>query len=276
MKIDGLKYSKADLSKDLRIGSPESVPKAHDDAAAVSGLDAVSSDYSKGAPFISTRIVFILSGGTKRERDYFRPLKADGHIRSIKITFRSKDGQGLKPYELKSLAEEFLNTKRFVTEDSKSFQIEEGDVLYLLQDVDEFGDEIIGHLRNMNKHQPLQWIVSNPSFEIWLFYHYYDSPEVLHDGVGMSERDRSKWLKEYLNTIISGGVKTTSALYAAEEAIANSQKNYKELNGFPMLYSTQMHIVAETILSIMGHEFSEMKIRQAEKVAYYKKLTQKS
>lgn len=244
------------------------------DSTTVSGLDAVSTDYSKGAPFISIRIVFILSGGTTRERDYFRPLKSDSQVGSIKIAFRSKEGQGLKPYELKSLAEDFLNTKRFVTEDNNSFQIEDGDILYLLQDVDEFGDEIRGYLSNIDKQQPSQWIISNPSFEIWLFYHYYDSPEVLHDGINMSEHDRSNWLKEYLNIIISGGVKTTQALYTAEDAIFNSRKNYDEKNGFPNLYSTQMHIVAESILSIMGNEFPEMKARREERVAYYKKLSE--
>lgn len=268
MKIDNLKYAKEDLTKELKKGSAISALKSQDPAV-LSGFDAVSSDYTKGAPFISTRIVFILSGGSKRERDYFRPLKSDGQIRSIKIAFRSKDGQGLKPYELKSIAEDFLNTKQFVTEDNKSFQIEEGDILYLLQDVDEFGDEIRRHLSNTDNHKPIQWIVSNPSFEIWLFYHYFDSPKLLNNGVMMTERDRSNWLKERLNTIISGGIKTTTALYTAEEAIINSRKNYVEIDGFPTLYSTQMHIVVETILSIMGNEFPEMKIRQAERVAYY-------
>lgn len=218
--------------------------------------------------------MFILSGGTKREKDYFRPLRSDSNIRSIKIAFRSKEGQGLKPYELKDLAEGFLNSKRFVTEDSNSFKIEEGDILYLLQDVDEFADEIKGYLSNIDTQLPLQWIVSNPSFEIWLFYHYYDSPDVLKDGVTMSERDRSNWLKEYLNTVVLGGVKTTQALYTAEVAIINSRKNYVENNGFPALYSTQMHAVVESILSIMGNEFPEMKVRQAERIAYYKKLSQ--
>ena len=95
-------------------------------------------------------------------------MRSDSNIRSIKIAFRSKEGQGLKPYELKGLAEEFLNSKRFITEDNNSFKIEEGDILYLLQDVDEFADEIKGYLSNIDTQLPLQWIVSNPSFEIWL------------------------------------------------------------------------------------------------------------
>lgn len=74
--------------------------------------------------------------------------------------------------------------------------------------------------------------------------------------------------------MVSGGIKTTQALYTAEVAIINSRKNYIENNRFPALYSTQMHVVVESILSIMGNEFPEMKIRQAERIAYYKKLSQ--
>ena len=96
----------------------------------------------------------------------------------------------------------------------------------------------------------------------------------MKDGVTMSEHDRSNWLKEYLNTVVSGGIKTTQALYTAEVAIINSRKNYMENNRFPALYSTQMHVVVESILSIMGNEFPEMKVRQAERIAYYKKLSQ--
>lgn len=273
MRIDKLNYTKGELSKNVFESSSESVPETQD-SGDVSGLDAVSSDYSKGAPYISTSMMFILSGGSKREKDYFKPLRTDGNIRSIRIAFRSKDGQGLKPYELKKLAEDFLNSKRFVTEDDNSYSMEEGDILYLLQDVDEFADEIKGYLPDTNARLPYQWIVSNPSFEIWLFYHYHDNPDVLKDGISMSEHERSKWLKEYLHEIVPGGVKTIRALYNADAAIINSRKNYMESNGFPALYSTQMHYVVESVLSIMGNEFTEMKARQAERTEYYVKLKQ--
>lgn len=88
----------------------------------------------------------------------------------------------------------------------------------------------------------------------------------------MSEHDRSNWLKEHLNTIIPGGVKSTQALYVVERAIENSKNNYSEHEGFPSVYSTQMHIVAESILHEMDEEFSQMKKRREEKIEYYKNL----
>ncbi len=268
MKIDDLQYSKGGRSRSLG-GSPDlPIPEAGGEE--VAGLTASSSDYSKGAPFLSTRIVFILSGGDKREKDYFRPLKRDEKIRSVRIAFRSKKGQGLKPFEMKRLAEEYMKTGRFITEDRITFNIEEGDKLYLLQDVDEFTKELKNYLGSTPDASSIQWIISNPSFEIWLFYHYYDNPAILSDGVNMSERDRSNWLKERLHKIIKGGVKTTRALYKAETAVINSRNNYFEETGFPGLYSTQMHLVAEVIVSAMGKEFAAMKCRQEESEAFYR------
>lgn len=269
MKIENLKYAKGEASKKIIEASPvfESESKNSD---IISGFSTVAADYSKGAPYLSTKIMFILSGGSKRERDYFRPLKTDRHVRSIRIAFRSNDGQGLKPYELKTLAEEFIERKQFVTEDNQSYRIEEEDMIYLLQDVDEFSDELKVYLTGNNSQTRYNWIISNPSFEIWLYYHYSDTTEPLSKGINMSARDRSNWLKEYLNTIVAGGVKTTKALYIVESAIANSRKNYGEDNSLPKLYSTQMHIIGESILSIMQTEFHDMKNRQAERIAFYK------
>ena len=57
-----------------------------------------------------------------------------------------------------------------------------------------------------------------------------------------------------------------------ERAIENSKNNYSEHEGFPSVYSTQMHIVAESILHEMDEEFSQMKKRREEKIEYYKNL----
>lgn len=271
MKIEELRYSKSESSKNTPDDSPNFV-KELDESVDVAGLGVESTDYTKGSPFLSTRIVFILSGGTKREKDYFKPLKTDRQIHSVKIAFRSKEGQGLKPYELRDLAEGFLKTRLFVTEDNSFFHIEEDDIIYLLQDVDEFSEEIKGYLKDNTQPLSYRWIISNPSFETWLFYHYYDEPSHLSAGLSMSEHDRSNWLKEHLNTIIPGGVKSTQALYMVERAIENSKNNYAEHENFPSVYSTQMHILAESILHEMDEEFYQMKKRRDEKIKHYKNV----
>lgn len=271
MKIDRLKYSKGEPSKKLTGRSAEPSSNFHE-AEGSPNYVVERTDYTKGTPFRSTRIIFILSGGSKREKDYFRPLRTDRQIHSVKIAFRSKKDQGLKPYELKSLATEFISNGIFVTEDNTSYHIEEGDLIYLLQDVDEFSEEIKSHLKDKSQISSYRWIISNPSFETWLFYHYYDDPSPLWKGLEVGSKDRSNWLKEYLHTLIPGGISTTQAFYSVEKAIANSKKNYSGDDDFPLVYSTQMHLVAESILQNMDEEFAQMKRRREEREEYFRCL----
>ena len=271
MRIDGLQYSKGESSRTIK-DDGRFPDVASDESVDIPGAGAESTDYTKGEPYLSTRMIFILSGGSKREKDYFKPLSADRLIHSVKLAFRPKKGQGLKPFELKRLAEEFIRDKCFITEDNSSFHIEEEDIIYLLQDVDEFSEELFGYLRYQSDNDPYRWIISNPSFEIWLFYHYFDHPKSLEAGIDMTERDRSNWLKEHLNTVVPGGIKPSQAFYKAEQAIQNSKKNYAENDRFPALYSTQMHMVAESILDSMNEEFHQMKLRRASRMEYYKNL----
>lgn len=276
MNLDNLNYSKKDSSKVINI---ETIPSNKVEADEIGGMGASDSDYSKGEPHLDTAIVFILSGGSEREKKYFRPLKIDKHIKNIKIAFRSKKGQGLKPYELVSKAIDFIKSKTFVTEDNISYHIEAEDTIYLIQDVDEFGSDIKKYLEPDDEKLPIncKWIISNPSFEIWLFYHHYDNPSILAAGLAMSEHDRSNWLKEYLNEIIDGGVKSTQALHFANIAIDNSRMNYSDDNGFPNIYATQMHIVAEKIITILGeNEYQAMNERRNARIAFFKTQNKKN
>lgn len=276
MNLDNLNYSKQDSSKVINI---EANPSNLVESDEIGGMGASDSDYSKGEPHLDTAIVFILSGGSEREKDYFKPLKVDKHIKNIKIAFRSKKGQGLKPYELVSYASDFIKNKTFITEDNISYHIEDGDTIYLIQDVDEFGPDIKQYLEVDDEKLPINcnWIISNPSFEIWLFYHHYDNPSILADGLSMTEHDRSNWLKEYLNKIIKGGVKSTQALHFANIAIDNSRKNYSDENGFPNVYATQMHIVAEKIIAILGeNEYKAMNERRNARITFFKTQNKKS
>lgn len=273
MKIDNLPYSKTEPSKNIIEGPVSEVSKISGEDSGISGLGAEETEYSKGAPTLETKIIFILSGGSEREKDYFRPLKKNPQIRSIKIAFRSKKGQGLKPYELKSLSEEFIVTQKFITEENVSYNIENEDTLFIIQDVDEFGDEIKKYLNEVKEGDSVQWIISNPSFEIWLFYHHFSDPSILKDCESMSEHDRSNWLKEYLNTIVPGGIKPSQSFYTTTTAIDNSKKNYFEERGFPALFSTRMHDVAEMALKIMGKEYDAMIKRREQQISFYKGLS---
>ncbi len=263
MKLDNLKYGKGNGSREFVGGS---VPRNQEPTETHKHLPSISlsSDYTKPEGEIDVRILFVLSGGEDRERNYFKMLKDDQHLEKIKVAFASKEGQGLNPTQLLEVAKNSVDSKKFTTKEATyRFEKDNGDIIYLLQDIDQFEQEIRG-LANEEQPDCLRWIYSNPAFEMWLYYHYFKEPlPKLKDAIGKTTAERSKWLKEFLPEIIKGGVKTTKAISQIRIAIDNSKANYKEEDGLPSLFSTQMHVLAEDILDTMGDEFDRMLERKA-------------
>ncbi len=266
MKLDSLKYGKDKGSRKERAVEKVVETKTTSFIIQPTHLPSVSlsSDYTKPEGEIDVRILFILSGGENRERNYFKMLKDDQHLKRIKVAFASQKGQGLNPTQLLDKAKNSVGSKRFVTEEAiYRYEEKNGDIIYLLQDIDEFEQEI---RRLAAEKQPgcLRWIYSNPAFEMWFYYHYFNVPlPNLKDAIEKTTAERSKWLKEYLPRIIDGGIQTTKAIKQIRTAIDNSKSNYKEERGLPGLFSTQMHILAEDILVTMGDEFDMMLERRA-------------
>ena len=264
MDLNKLRYSKTVAVKDMEAHSDKTEKAAVSEKDKSLSVGKMSSDYLKGEATIETKIVFIISGGDKREKDYFKMLMKDRHIRRLKIAFVSKKGQGLVPSQMFELAKEYLFNKRFVTE-TDSFSIDANDTLYLVQDMDEFEVDIRTMFDKGDKIQQATWIVSNPSIEVWLFYHKFDTPKgYLDEGLKKPLSERSQWLKKKLDALVPGGINPINAFADIRIAIANSKANYKEYNGLPDVYSTQMHILAEDILNTLGNEFDEMLQRRKE------------
>ena len=264
MDLNKLRYSKTVAVKDMEAHSDKTEKAAVSEKDKSLSVGKMSSDYLKGEATIETKIVFIISGGDKREKDYFKMLMKDRHIRRLKIAFVSKKGQGLVPSQMFELAKEYLFNKRFVTE-TDSFSIDADDTLYLVQDMDEFEVDIRTMFDKGDEIQQATWIVSNPSIEVWLFYHKFDTPKgYLDEGLKKPLSERSQWLKKKLDALVPGGINPINAFADIRIAIANSKANYKEYKGLPDVYSTQMHILAEDILNTLGNEFDEMLQRRKE------------
>ena len=264
MDLNKLRYSKTVAVKDMEAHSDKTEKAAVSEKDKSLSVGKMSSDYLKGEATIETKIVFIISVGDKREKDYFKMLMKDRHIIRLKIAFVSKKGQGLVPSQMFELAKEYLFNKRFVTE-TDSFSIDADDTLYLVQDMDEFEVDIRTMFDKGDEIQQATWIVSNPSIEVWLFYHKFDTPKgYLDEGLKKPLSERSQWLKKKLDALVPGGINPINAFADIRIAIANSKANYKEYNGLPDVYSTQMHILAEDILNTLGNEFDEMLQRRKE------------
>ena len=100
----------------------------------------VPSMYSKSDGTLPYELVFVISGGAKRERDFLKVLIKGTGPSSLRVIFLSKEGQGLHPDQMQERWKD-IRTSGIVDTDMQKFQLDVMDKVFLLTDVDEFYDK---------------------------------------------------------------------------------------------------------------------------------------
>lgn len=98
------------------------------------------------------------------------------------------------------------------------------------------------------------WFVaqSNPCFELWLYYHFNNSkPE-------KTEVNSFVTFKDYVNHKIKGGFDNRKMPLKIKSAITNSINNFESEFGQPMLYSTEVHILAGIIYPFVSNQIEKI------------------
>lgn len=101
--------------------------------------------------------------------------------------------------------------------------------------------------------------MSNPCFEIWLYYCYLNEPEKdLKCLVSEPVATRSKELKALGPMLVAGGLNPCKAFELMTVGIENSRNHYEvEDNGIPILFATQMHEMARYLIDTMNQNADE-------------------
>lgn len=266
MDLSKLTYSKSDSTRTLGAPIPNSTIERMDDFK-IPKVN-IAPDYQKKDGTLSTNLVFVFSGGEKREKDFLRELILQRELHSLRIAFMSKKGQGLHPNQMQKKWEEIQSVGEFNIE-GQIYHLDTMDKVFLLSDVDEFYEQLVEILRNKNKEHQGQWIISNPCFEIWLYYCFKNDPNTdLACLEPLTINKRSKKLKHIGDDIVKGGLSPLLAFEKMEEGIKHSLKHYAEdKNSIPVLYATQMHKMAKYLVDTINNnanEYSEFVKRKAE------------
>lgn len=202
MDLSKLTYSK-EGSETRAEAEPISKPEPQNEEAAEPFISPnVPRTYRKPESPLSANLVFVLSGGEKREKDFLHELICQRKIRSLRVAFMSEEGQGLQPYQMKAKWDEIKKTGRFKI-DNQPYFLDSADRVFLLSDVDEFYGQLEKFLKDEPDNELCKWIVSNPCFEIWLYYCYKSNP---HEDLKCLESEpvasRSQKLKMLGQTIV--------------------------------------------------------------------------
>lgn len=130
------------------------------------------------------------------------------------------------------------------------------DTYFLVTDVDHFYSVIQRSKPDYDK-EGIRMIVSNPCFEVWLYYSKRDDK---FEGFVVPENHLklSREVKRFLNERIPGGCNPKKAIFDIKANIVNARKNYGEdENGIPVLFATNMFLLAEDVLPYVEDEIEK-------------------
>jgi hypothetical protein len=98
-------------------------------------------------------------------------------------------------------------------------------------------------IEEKNKDYKVWFVVqSNPSFELWLYYHFYSEKPQL------TETSKFASFKEYVDSKIKGGFDNRGMPLEVQKATFIAEQNFEILNGQPELYSTEVFNLAKQII----------------------------
>ena len=220
-------------------------------------------DYDKREPSRDAHKIYIVCEGKSTEPYYFTFFEGLSSNLQV-ITIPPADGTD--PLKLMERAKQVL-----IGEDREyTVEYEHGDTVWFVVDTDTWEKEgKIAPLRlfcsQQNAAIPLQydevksysaWNVaqSNPCFEIWLYYHFYNTKP--------QEEDVSKYasFKEYVNSVISGGFNFEKDPARLEDAIANTNNNFHiTQTGTLLLYSSEVYRLGIEIDGFVKKDVSKLR-----------------
>lgn len=211
--------------------------------------------YKKVSVEKDAKKVYIFCEGNKTEIGYFKFFQ--GFSSNVDIIPIPNDNGKSDPVKLKESAELIF----FGTEEvSPKFILNQDyhDEVWFVIDTDNWNEAgKIDQLKQFCSEQNmdfLSWHIaqSNPSFEIWLYYHFF-SAKPIEDDIILCET-----FKQFVHLKIDGGFDNRKMPIELGKAIDNSEKNFDLLEGQPTVFSTEMHNLGKIVLSFVGEQFEKI------------------
>lgn len=183
--------------------------------------------YKKKDPYRDAKLYIIVCEGEKREYDYFNFF--NGISSKLKVhTYSPVDGY--------SSPNHVINNAKI---HSEKYDLTNDDEVWIIVDVDSHKDlihDVVKEVKDRN------WFIaiSNPCFEVWLFYHFKDNlPEKVPTNC-------LSW-KKIVHNVVNGGFDSLRHPTFINRAIENSKRNYSKDGYMPKLGSTSIFNLGKKI-----------------------------
>jgi hypothetical protein len=196
--------------------------------------------YTRREPDKEGKLYFIFCEGEKKETTYFyffNRIVSQIIIQIVPIEDGKNSPMGLYNNAHSKLIKTDSNP-------SPSYDLSENDEVWFIIDTDKWGAEIDALRSNTKNHTNWNVCQSNPSFEVWLYYHFHNvKPNVQIDN----------W-KEHLNGMVLGGFNPNKHPVYIERAISNSEINFSVTEEVPDPNTTELFILGSRILPLFKQD----------------------
>jgi len=200
--------------------------------------------YVKRDPTKESKLYFLFCEGEKRETLYFHFFNSIAS--QIILQIMPHENGHNSPLGLYNSA-----VKNLIPNDENKnpeYILNQIDEVWFIVDTDEWGPQIEDLRRAITAHNNWYIAESNPCFEIWLYYHFYDSKP---------GEQIENW-KTYLNEAIPGGFDSRRHPMFIERAIQNSNSNFSLTNNRPDLLCTSVHELGAKILPLVKNDIDAL------------------
>lgn len=181
-------------------------------------------------PYKDATVINIFCEGDKRESDYFTYFNELSRKLIIQIIKPDCDSS---PEKLKYKCEEIIKNDK-----NSKF-----DEIWFVIDKDSWEIKSIKSLKNYcNQNKNFNMVVSNPCFEVWLYYHFYNTKPI---------ESIDNW-KNFLHEKIKGGFDSNIHPMFIKNAIIFAKENFSGTQEFPEEASTSLYILGEKIYNLLS------------------------
>ncbi|MBS9773463.1 MAG: RloB domain-containing protein [Trichodesmium erythraeum GBRTRLIN201] len=208
--------------------------------------------FERVPPSREAKSLYIFCEGAKREFQYFEYFREIDSRIKVEVNRLSPDDNN-SPRGLYNLAETSISGNK------PKFVLQKNDEVWIVLDTDP--DKSNSRERQINEVRidckaRENWFVaeSNPCFEVWLFFHRNNKVEEFEfDSICKS------W-KQKVNESFEGGFDSRRHPIFIEEAISNTEKNFKiNQNGRPLKGSSEVYLLAKSMFAVIKNKIRAVK-----------------
>lgn len=212
-------------------------------------------EFKREKPSREAKNIYIFSEGLKREYQYFQYFKEMDSRINIEV-YKLHSTENNSPLGLLNIAKKCIdgdeNTK-------PKYNFLKGDEVWIVLDADKDKlDSRKPQIKEIEKYckgkEGWSLAQSNPCFEVWLYYHFFNSLSEL----GKEDEKCSTW-KFLVNSKVNGGFDSRRHPIYIEKAKENAENNYSEIKDTPTIGSTNIYKLADSIIPLIKEKLNRVK-----------------